>query len=207
MTFEFGLPFGGLSKYEDRRNGGYSSDTGVRSSLRRGRDVQDYGGDSHSADEADFDDGARQKLMPATSKNHPKAVVSGRQRVKSAARSKGSDFLSQRRKRRVYFACVSSEIDIQDLFDYLTGSGSSFSGWSYAIFGEVLWIYNSGRSESASGVPGPVVLTRDSSNLSSADNPYNLSTHSSQEIFVFNFGAAVLWCVCCCILKCACDDI
>lgn len=52
-------------------------------------------------------------------------VRNSRQRKKWAARSKGGEFQERKSKgeaRRVYFCCVSSEIDVQKLYDYLIGS-------------------------------------------------------------------------------------
>lgn len=52
--------------------------------------------------------------------NREKSLRTGRQRKKLAARTKGGEFQARRRKRRVYFCCVSSDIDVQRMFDYLT---------------------------------------------------------------------------------------
>eukprot|EP01035_Chromulina_nebulosa_P019539 gene19539-25437_t len=73
-----------------------------------------------------------------------KTVRTGRQRKKQAARSKGGEFQTRRKKRRVYFCCVSSEIDIQKLYDYLVGSGGAFSEWKFKLYNDVLHLYNPG---------------------------------------------------------------
>lgn len=49
--------------------------------------------------------------------NITKALRTGRQRKKTAARTKGGEFQAQRRKRRVYFCCISNEIDVEKLVD------------------------------------------------------------------------------------------
>ena len=59
--------------------------------------------------------------------NREKLLRTGRQRKRLAARTKGGEFQARRKKRRVYFCCVSSDIDIQKLFDYLIGSGKLHS--------------------------------------------------------------------------------
>ena len=49
--------------------------------------------------------------------NVNKIMRTGRQRKKIASRSKGGEFQQRRKKRRVYFCCVSNEIDIEHLHD------------------------------------------------------------------------------------------
>jgi hypothetical protein len=71
-------------------------------------------------------------------------VRTGRQRKKLAARSKGGEFRTKRKKRRVYFCCASSEIDVQKLFDYLVGAGSLLNGWKYQLHADVLHLYKPG---------------------------------------------------------------
>ena len=44
-------------------------------------------------------------------------MKTGRQRKRMAARSKGGEFQAKRRKRRVYFCCIGSEIDVEKLVD------------------------------------------------------------------------------------------
>ena len=44
-------------------------------------------------------------------------MKTGRQRKRIAARSKGGEFQARRRKRRVYFCCIGSEIDVEKLVD------------------------------------------------------------------------------------------
>ena len=51
--------------------------------------------------------------------NVNKIMRTGRQRKKVASRSKGGEFQQRRKKRRVYFCCVSNEIDIEQLHDNL----------------------------------------------------------------------------------------
>lgn len=78
-----------------------------------------------------------------------KSLKSGRQRKRQAARSKGGEFQSKRKKRRLYFCCVGSEIDIQKLHDYLLGSGGLFNGWKFRLHDNVLHLYKSGILEEA----------------------------------------------------------
>jgi hypothetical protein len=46
-----------------------------------------------------------------------KITRTGRQRKKLAARTKGGEFQTKRKKKRVYFCCISSEIDLEKLQD------------------------------------------------------------------------------------------
>ena len=177
-------------------------------------------------------------------------VRTGRQRKKLAARSKGGEFRTKRRKRRVYFCCVSSEIDVQKLFDYLVGAGSLLNGWKYQLHSDVLHLYKAGYEDSNTRVssapkiqPWAEDLQKsedsivDSSAADILDEERNLNsigtTHKmnarddgalssnnvrfavvntntgsgselwtdnsrisgigAQEVFVFDFGAAVFW--------------
>ena len=71
----------------------------------------------------------------------------GRQRKKLAARSKGGEFRQRRKKRRLYFCCLSSEIDVQKLFDHLVGAESLSHGWKYQLYADVLHLYKAGSEE------------------------------------------------------------
>lgn len=177
-------------------------------------------------------------------------VRTGRQRKKNAARSKGGEFRTKRKKRRVYFCCASSEIDVQKLFDYLVGAGSLLNGWKYQLHADVLHLYKPGFEDRNSHLPAPpialewsdnIVIPGDplqdilptangdgdrnggkteihsrntdalsSNNVRFADGtgPANASNGNNgeswsdnsrisgigaQEVFVFDFGAAVFW--------------
>lgn len=174
-------------------------------------------------------------------------VRTGRQRKKLAARSKGGEFRTKRKKRRVYFCCASSEIDVQKLFDYLVGAGSLLNGWKYQLHSDVLHLYKPGVEERnlpslsiptlqewTAGTNGNSVLSnidvsgilisdkrtevdiqgieihrrdihhnaRLSENLGGSNSLPNESQWSdnsrisgigAQEVFVFDFGAAVFW--------------
>eukprot|EP01040_Poterioochromonas_malhamensis_P012769 gene12769-13995_t len=66
-------------------------------------------------------------------------IRSGRQRKKTAARSKGGEFQTKRRKRRIYFCSIGSEIDVEGLADrFLTSEHLGFRG---KMFSEVLHLY------------------------------------------------------------------
>ena len=174
-------------------------------------------------------------------------VRTGRQRKKLAARSKGGEFRTKRKKRRVYFCCASSEIDVQKLFDYLIGAGSLLNGWKYQLHADVLHLYKPGfeeRNLPTSSIPtlqewtatsdgntvpssgdmvdsliadnrsehklqGVEMHRRDApNNVRFAENLSGLNTLpnepqwsdnsrisgiGAQEVFVFDFGAAVFW--------------
>jgi uncharacterized Rmd1/YagE family protein len=75
-----------------------------------------------------------------SSHHHPnKAIRSGRQRKKTAARSKGGEFQAKRKKRRIYFCSIGSEIDVEGLADSF--SHSAIMGLRGKMYSEVLHLY------------------------------------------------------------------
>ena len=115
--------------------------------LRRGRldgyqslIDESYLDENQGLDNAEF--GETKKFM-----SREKLMKTGRQRKKLAARTRRR-IPSKKEKRRVYFCCVSSDIDIQKLYDYLVGSGGMLSGWKYQLYpgGDVLHLYKPGTS-------------------------------------------------------------
>lgn len=71
--------------------------------------------------------------------NKATAIRSGRQRKKTAARSKGGEFQARRKKRRVYFCCLGSEMDVEGLADKFLQT--SFMGLRGKMYSEVLHLY------------------------------------------------------------------
>lgn len=134
-----------------------------------------------------------------------KMLKTGRQRKKLAARTRGGEFAARRRKRRVYFCCISSDIDIQKLFDYLVGSGGQLHGWRYQLYpsGDVLHLYKQGIDEVNPRPRDVEEHTFDPAGNTGFDvfdpqqepfeNSLTISSQSTQEVFVFDFGAAVFW--------------
>ena len=147
-----------------------------------------------------------------------KLVRTGRQRKKQSARSKGSEFQSRRKKRRVYFCCVSSEIDIQKLYDYMIHTNDSFGGWKLKLHNDVLHLYKAGSSDESQldvpkrtsndiPIPPPDLVSsfeiNDEENIRQKINPtqtvyedellWKISLSKAQEIFIFDFGAVVFW--------------
>lgn len=88
-----------------------------------------------------------------------KAIRSGRQRKKTAARSKGGEFQARRKKRRIYFCCIGSEIDVEGLADKFLSS--SYLGLRGKMYSELLHLYTenipvvlNNRRESGGGEGG-----------------------------------------------------
>lgn len=75
----------------------------------------------------------------------------GRHRRKLAARTKGGEFQASRRKRRLYFCCLGSEIDIQAVHDHLQTS----DGWSLKLYGDVLRLFRPGLGRPLPGMCYP----------------------------------------------------
>lgn len=67
-----------------------------------------------------------------------KNIKSGRQRKRIAARSKGGEFQARRRKRRLYFCCISNDIDVEQLADLFQNANKGFKG---KLYDEVLHLY------------------------------------------------------------------
>mmetsp|Transcript_7635 Transcript_7635/g.7725 ORF Transcript_7635/g.7725 Transcript_7635/m.7725 type:complete len:498 (+) Transcript_7635:238-1731(+) len=66
-------------------------------------------------------------------------IRTGRQRKKVASRSKGGEFQQKRKKRRVYFCCVSNEIDIEQLHDTVDSMKGPI--WRTQMYEGVLHLY------------------------------------------------------------------
>lgn len=186
--------------------------------------------------------------------NRGKSVRTGRQRKKLAARSKGSEFRANRKKKRVYFCCISSEIDIPKLLDHLLEGGELLGRWKYRVYSDVLHLYKEEQNKRSVSETIPINIARYDDNRteclqpSSYDpkhpvvagslefdedgcqrdrhlliekkrassaasdggycsynedalpsnqlsyvNNFSISHPGSQEVFIFDFGAAVLW--------------
>lgn len=104
-----------------------------------------------------------------------KNVRTGRQRKKIAARSKGGEFQTRRKKRRVYFCCISSEIDIQKLQEYLINANDLLYDWKLEMYNDVLHLYKPGTEE----IPAPGrradrnSITGEDTELLTSYNPLN----------------------------------
>ena len=73
--------------------------------------------------------------------NANKIMRTGRQRKKIASRSKGGEFQQRRKKRRVYFCCVSNEIDIEHFHDHFDKHENQ--DWKSRMYEGVLHLYYS----------------------------------------------------------------
>jgi hypothetical protein len=76
----------------------------------------------------------------ANNNSRARSLRTGRQRKRLAARSKGSEFRANRKKRRVYFCCISSEVDFPSLLDQLDGR-DLFGRWKHRVYSDVLHLY------------------------------------------------------------------
>ena len=140
----------------------YHSDQGVD----RSRYYLDTHSLSHSLTE-------RQQLLQQQHQqqhNNSKLSRTGRQR-KKAARVKFSDFQVVV-KRRLYFCCVSSEIDLTELEFNLS------SQYTTRVYGDALCISN---------------FSDDSSDISESKGPHHFDAATQSVVFIFEFGTAVFW--------------
>lgn len=69
------------------------------------------------------------------------SIKSGRQRKKQAVRTKGGEFQARRKKRRVYFCSISSEIDVEKIYDDITLGLNDLSAWKRCLYTNVLHLY------------------------------------------------------------------
>ena len=133
-------------------------------------------------------------------------MLTGRQRKKLAARSKGSDFQQRRRKKRIYFCCVGNEIDLEALYDALEIDENNGYRWEGKMYEDVLHLCIPVKPladtvdgfTSAGECETPTVNKNNDDMLNS---PQRLQSHTSgtlynenlKEVFIFAFGAAVFW--------------
>jgi uncharacterized Rmd1/YagE family protein len=148
-----------------------------------------------------------------------KVVRTGRQRKKLAARTKGGEFQTKRKKRRVYFCCISSEIDVQKLLDHLNEANDILFGWHCELNNDVLHMYKPGVDEPiiryekkvknsivpdlspvsdiAAGIGKKFQIDRvdekDADDQITNCSGGRLVAAGSKEVFVFDFGAIVFW--------------
>lgn len=171
-------------------------DTSKRPRINRSQSHEEYTPHTYQADtEERFYD----------SYHHEKRSVlrTGRQRKKFSTRTKGGEFQSNKYKRRLYFCCVSSAIDIQGVEEYVnTRLSSPNSPWVCRQYDEALCLsrHGSGNPPTPSSRPVDINLQDASSALERRPTleetdllDLNMSNPANQELFIFEFGAAVFW--------------
>ena len=141
----------------------------------------------------------------------PGAIKSGRQRKKTATRAKGGEFRATTEKKRVYFCCISSEMEMEGLMEELKTSQPA--EWQVTMYTSVLHIYVPGAREcvdlmrqgSSSGDEGDDVQAPNSAEKQDRERSrsvrfeydevpnQNLWYPESKEVFVFDFGTIVFW--------------
>ena len=124
------------------------------------------------------------------SRQNDKLSRTGRQRKKQTARTKGGEFQSQRAKRRIYFCGIGSEIDIQQLLEFLVQlSPQHRTNWNAKQYGDAICL-----TRNTSGGPVPIDTRHNSDDvplLSATD--HKLSEPNYQEVYIFEFGVVVFW--------------
>lgn len=133
-------------------------------------------------------------------------MLTGRQRKKLAARSKGSDFQQRRRKKRIYFCCVGNEIDLEALYDALEIDENNGYRWEGKMYEDVLHLCIPVKplADTIDGFTSAGECETPTVNKNNDDilhSPQRLQSHTSgtlynenlKEVFIFAFGAAVFW--------------
>jgi len=130
----------------------------------------DQGVSRHRYDSGRRDQRHHQQQQQQLQYNNSKLPRTGRQR-KKAARSKFSEFQAVV-KRRLYFCCVSSEIDLTELDFNLSSS------YTTRVYGDALCISNFNDKDE---------------NIIPDFNPHLFDPTSQSVVFVFEFGTVVFW--------------
>jgi uncharacterized Rmd1/YagE family protein len=144
-----------------------------------------------------------------------KVTRTGRQRKKLAARTKGGEFEAKRKKRRVNFCCICSELDLEGLHDAILESYGK--KWEAKMYEDVLHIFqhqNPPPPQVDTAVPSliksysldetvdfsmwkePSLDLMDVGNTSlllPSQSTSVLWATGSKEVFIFEFGAVVFW--------------
>lgn len=87
-----------------------------------------------------------------------KLTKTGRQRKKLASRTKGGEFQAKRVKRRVYFCCVSSEIDLEGLQESLKTLYPD-DAWEGKMYEDVLHMFMPGRNDATQASVTDVLMS------------------------------------------------
>jgi uncharacterized Rmd1/YagE family protein len=168
-------------------DGGFRSATNNNSYQNYNRDVSESR--YHSDQGADRSRYYPQERIDSHSQQHmhmnPKLARTGRQR-KKAARVKDidSEFQAAVVKRRLYFCCVSSEIDLAELDFNLS------SNYSTKVYGDALCVSNiEGRNRNKS---------LESKNTTDdvfdvKEHPHMFDPTCQSVVFIFEFGTVVFW--------------
>jgi uncharacterized Rmd1/YagE family protein len=99
------------------------------------------------------------------------AVLTSRLRRKRVSRSRGGAFRDKKMKKRLYINAYSTEIDIQSVLDSI---GTLNETWYSTSLSDVLYLSLTPHVKSVSGVEPAF-------------------DYSSQEVFIFEFGAVIAW--------------
>jgi uncharacterized Rmd1/YagE family protein len=102
-----------------------------------------------------------------------KIMRTGRQRKKIASRSKGGEFQQRRKKRRVYFCCVSNEIDIEQFHDNFDKQDDQ--KWKSRMYEGVLHLYYSPAQMHNLSVDMPIDKVEERSSPMESDDYFQCS--------------------------------
>lgn len=125
--------------------------------------------------------------------NKPQVIKTGRQRKKTATRAKGGEFRAKTEKKRVYFCCISAEVEMETLQEGL--KSANIPDWEIEAYTSVIHIYMRGSNETAEGEekPGTAEFADEGEAYGLSLPDQNLWKTESKEVFIFDFGCVVFW--------------
>mmetsp|Transcript_1169 Transcript_1169/g.1899 ORF Transcript_1169/g.1899 Transcript_1169/m.1899 type:complete len:426 (+) Transcript_1169:137-1414(+) len=145
-------------------------------------------------DTYDVDDGNVTDEGVYIDRYNDKLSRTGRQRKKQTARTKGGEFEAQRKKRRIYFCCVATEIHLQDLYEHISiAIVNSKSTWKTKRYGDALCISRIPSRKTGGDIEEDTTWVNSQPPPTNSDLAMKISDPGNQEIYVFEFGAVVFW--------------
>ena len=80
------------------------------------------------------------RLHQQSNKKGPQPILkTGRQRKRAATRQKGSEFIARKEKRRIYFCCISSELNVESIYEEM--NENSPDDYIITLYQDVLHVY------------------------------------------------------------------
>ncbi len=126
----------------------------------------------------------------------PQVIKTGRQRKKTATRAKGGEFRAKTEKKRVYFCCISAEVEMETLHEGL--KNANLPDWEIEAYTSVLHIYVRSADEKVEEKTGTNIFADEADTALVEQYEFNIPKQNlwrtgSKEVFIFDFGCVVFW--------------